>query len=1066
MNGIYPGIDAALYFEEGLPRYDIMVAPHADPNDVRIRFTGAEKIWINPSGDLAMTTSLGTLYQRKLFAYQNRKGTRRQVACSFTRHADGTVGFSLGSYDRNLPLVIDPLLYSSFIGGNGNDGARALATDGLDNICFTGYAGSSSPIAGQFPTTYGAYDITQHGGNDLFVAKMKASTGTLVFSTLMGGAQGDEGTDIEVGVRGAITVCGITSSEDFPTTPGAFSTRYNGGASDGFLLKLNSSGSMLVFSTFIGGARGDGISSMSLLSAEKLPFDIIRLCGHTASDDFPTTPGAYDRTFNGETDIFSAGIDETGTTLVSSTYIGGSGADIPSSVKLNGSASTAGSYIIANTLSPDMPTTGGAIDRSYNGGTDAAILRISVDDSRLEYGTYLGGSRDDHGRDIALSSLSGEIFVGGYTASENFPTSASAYSRSFNGGTYDAFAARIGVNTARLVYSTFLGGSGDDYGQVIATYDRWGSMCAKDVPCQRSLWVAGYTASGDFPFSSSVPAFDTTKDGGHDGFISLLSDRGDSLVYTTFVGGEERDVINDLATITVSSGDLPRQMLFLCGTTISFNFPTTPEAYNRQLSPAFSTQPVPAIGTYDAFVCKFLPASVVLLDESPESLRRLCAAGSYELRWKSFDLNVLRLDLLDEEGRNFYSNILTNFPGSVEGWKWLLPKNQPPGKFHLSVRDFDNPRPFFPIAADTGLVNFEITPGPKLVRGIANTLLCPGDRLEFSALALGEGLTYLWRRNGFTIFGATRSIFRIDSVTAADTGRYELVIFDACDNVALTEVVRVDLKEIASVAWQPEDARTCPGGSASFTVVADAEEPVYQWLKNGVPIPGATSATYTIDSADAQDNGYYSCRVANGVCPTSPVTTRTARLIVIDETITQQPQSRSVQVGSPVALVVSVTGINPTYQWRRNGVPIPGATISSYIINQARFSDSGVYDVVITGECTISSDTARLTVTERVASTGERPPHMAGRSLLVTPNPATGRTVVRLLAGGGADILHDPELALYDLLGRKVMDLSARFAGNGYLGAEFDARQLPPGIYYCRLAAGATSIGTTVVITR
>lgn len=323
------------------------------------------------------------------------------------------------------------LFYSTFLGGDGHDCGHAIAADEAGNAYVTGSTQSSN-----FPTTPGAFDRTYNGG-DAFVAKMDSSGSTLLYSTFLGGRDGESGYAIAVDTSGAAYVAGDTWSLDFPTSPGAFDRIYNG-QGDAFMAKLSPDGSILPYSTFLGGSRDDDGAAIAVGHSETA-----YVAGLTESPDFPTTPGAFDETFNGYyyCDVFVARVNSDGSDLLYSTFLGGSNVDGGHSIAVDESGAA---YLTGLTQSSDFPTTQGALDQSYNGGDyDAFVAEISPDGSTLFYSTFLGGDSSDDGLAITVDG-SGAAYVTGATNSSDFPTTAGAFDQSHNGD-YDAFVAKVAI---------------------------------------------------------------------------------------------------------------------------------------------------------------------------------------------------------------------------------------------------------------------------------------------------------------------------------------------------------------------------------------------------------------------------------------------------------------------------------------------------------------------------------------------------------------------------------------------------------------------------------------------
>src|SRR5215211_7415324 len=240
----------------------------------------------------------------------------------------------------------------------------------------------------------------------------------LVYSTFLGGTQGESADDLTLDAAGNAYLTGLTASTDFPTTPGAYDTTYSGGQTDAFVAKLNAAGSALVYSTYLGGAATD-------FGREVVPDSSgnAYITGRTESGDFPTTAGAYDTSFNGVQDAFVAKLSPAGSALVYSTYLGGTGDDGSTDMVLDG---TGAAYVTGEADSADFPTTAGAYDTSLNGVQDAFVTKLNAAGSALGYSTFLGGADDDGGSGIALDGT-GAAYATGSTRSPDFPTTAGAY---------------------------------------------------------------------------------------------------------------------------------------------------------------------------------------------------------------------------------------------------------------------------------------------------------------------------------------------------------------------------------------------------------------------------------------------------------------------------------------------------------------------------------------------------------------------------------------------------------------------------------------------------------------
>ena len=320
------------------------------------------------------------------------------------------------------------LLYSAFVGGIEEDEAFAVALDGSGNPVVTGYTSSWD-----FPVTSGAFDQGFNGAKDVFVLKLAASGGGLVYSTLVGGSGEDIGRWVKFD-RGDLVVAGYTWSSDFPSTSSAFDPTHNGGQ-DAWILKLAGDGSRLIYSSFLGGSGDERVRGL-VLDGNNNP----TVAGYTNSANFPTTSGAYDQGHNGANDVFISKVATDGRSLLYSTYVGGSSGDAGFGLALDSDGSP---VVTGWTESGNFPTTVGAFDRGHNGSSDIMILKLAADGGSLLYSTFVGGTKGEQAHAVALAGT-GNAVVAGRTDSSNFPSTNGAFDPNHNGDT-DAFVLRLGM---------------------------------------------------------------------------------------------------------------------------------------------------------------------------------------------------------------------------------------------------------------------------------------------------------------------------------------------------------------------------------------------------------------------------------------------------------------------------------------------------------------------------------------------------------------------------------------------------------------------------------------------
>ena len=557
--GVFPGIDVVYYGNQGRLEYDFIVSPGADPEAITLAFTGAS-VDIEKGGDLVLAMAGGSASMPRPHIYQEIDGTRRAVSGGYVKRADGGIGFAVGPYDTARPLVIDPvLLYSTYLGGSSNDVGSAIAVDPSGNAYITGWTTSSD-----FPTQQ-SEQAASGGGNDAFVAKIDPSGSALVYSTYFGGSADDYGAGIAVDASGQAYLAGRTNSSNFPTTPGAYQTTYGGGGGDAFVAKLSSSGSALIYSTYLG-RSGYDVGTAIAIDASGRAY----VTGHNYLGDFPTA-AAYQTATNGAYDAFISKLNPSGSALVYSTYLGGNGDDNGLGIAVD---PLGNAYVTGSTNASDFPMQNPR-QGTFGGYYDAFVTKINPGGSALVYSTYLGGSGIEFGRGIAVDPL-GNAYVAGQTGSSNFPTTPGAYQTTY-GGNEDAFVAKINSSGSVLVYSTYLGGSGVDAANAIA------------IDPSGNAYVTGNNYLGGFPTKDALQA-DYHADS-FEAFVAKIAPDG-ALVYSTYLGATGNDLGLGIAVDLLGNA-------YVVGYTQSTDFPTTPGAYQ-----------VTNGGIYDAFVAKISAPSV------------------------------------------------------------------------------------------------------------------------------------------------------------------------------------------------------------------------------------------------------------------------------------------------------------------------------------------------------------------------------------------------------------------------------------------------------------------------
>jgi Beta-propeller repeat len=561
----YPGIDLVYGGSLHTIKSEYIVAPNADPSQIRFRFGDSVTARVL-NGSLTVKTNGAVFRESAPECYQDGAHGKTRVQASYHVFDDGTVGFSLGSYDVMRTLIIDPeVTFSTFWGGSLHDALTGVAAgdDGSMYVC--GWSESADvPVLN-------ASQPAWRGSTDAFVMKLSASN-TIVYATYLGGSGQDQANAIEIDAAGNAYVAGWTASADFPRA-GAFQQGLSG-SRDAFVTKLSPAGG-IVFSTYLGGSGADAANAIRVDASGSA-----YVAGQTMSSDFPATNGFQQR-FGGVEDAFITKLSPAGNTLVYSTYLGGSGSDQAYGLAvLNGEA-----YVTGATNSIDFPIMN-ALQSRNQGGQDAFVTKIGISGSALAYSTYLGGSggspsAPETGRAIAVTA-SGEVVIVGMTNSPNFPLAA-PLKTALQGLGADAFVTKLGATGSNLTFSTYLGGAAEDAAQSVA------------IAPDQTIYITGETMSADFPV---VNATQSVKSGIRNAFILRIAADLRSIKWSSFLGGGGSD---SAAAIALDASGSP----VVAGVATSWDFPlrNAIQSYNASSYGGFVTRFADAVlwgGVYRA----------------------------------------------------------------------------------------------------------------------------------------------------------------------------------------------------------------------------------------------------------------------------------------------------------------------------------------------------------------------------------------------------------------------------------------------------------------------------------
>ncbi len=528
---VYPGIDLMYYGKDGRLEYDWIVRPGADPSKIRLKFAGVKKMRVDRNGDLVLETPGGEVREKKPVVYQERS---QEIAGRYVIRGQQEAGFEIGSYDARKTLVVDPVLvYSTYLGGSGNDDGHGIAVDSAGNAYITGHTDSTD-----FPTVNPIQSKNPLGSSPgggvgcVFISKVSANGSTLLYSTYLGGNGLDTGNAIAVDSSGDAFVTGSTTSSNFPTA-NAIQGKNLGALGTAFVTKLNPAGNALLFSTYLGGSQSDGGNGIAVDTAGNA-----YVTGFTNSDNFPLVNPLEPYVATGENNFppgFVTKMSADGSALLYSTYLGGyNGQDTGYGIAVD---STGSAYVAGTTTATDLPVVNALQSTDKNTSGTGFVVKINPSGSAFVYSTYLGGSVIDYVYAIAVDS-SGNAYVTGRTNSSDFPIVNALETT----GAPTAFVSKINATGSALAYSTYLGGGAVGYG--IA------------VNAAGEAWVTGTMSPGRFPTVN--PLANLGQDNAV--FASQFSADGTALLFSSplwlAAGSEQGGIKVDAAGNVYVTGDV------------------------------------------------------------------------------------------------------------------------------------------------------------------------------------------------------------------------------------------------------------------------------------------------------------------------------------------------------------------------------------------------------------------------------------------------------------------------------------------------------------------------------
>jgi gliding motility-associated-like protein len=601
LHEVYPGIDAMVYSAGKSLKYDWIVAPGANPNQIQIGIEGAKCSLVqrDKGTDLVIETLFQTIVEKQPFAYQVFNGTMQEVSCRYVLHAN-RLSFELGDYDESLPLVIDPeVSFSSFIGSPASNWGFTACDDSQGNLI----AGAVAFAPG-YPTTLGAFSVTYNealtNSFDIAISKFSADGTQLLYSTYLGGEYQETPNSVVVDSQDQIIIYGITGSPSFPVTPGAYQPNFIGGPAftgggffsaqqpngcDLYVTKFNSDGSLLA-STFIGGTHNDGQNNGDQLyynygdvfrgEVNVDANDNIYVAAVTRSADFPVSFGTFG---GGDYDGVLFKLSPSLNQILSGRFLGGSGRDACYVIEFNPS----GQLVVAGgTQSIDFPlVSAGAHDVSWNGETDGYVAILDPTNLVLLAGTFVGTNEYDQVY-FAQCDNSGDVYVYGQTAGD-MPLTPGVYGQPGSG----QFISKYSADFSGLLWNTTIGtGSGEidisPTAFLVSNCEQiyisgWGG----DVNNNNCFAQPGYCyaqESTTMGLPLSADAFQSSTDGS-DFYLCVLTPDAQDILYGSYLGGSISNEHVDGGTSRFDkNGSVYHAVCAGCQN--NDDFPTTPGAWS------------------------------------------------------------------------------------------------------------------------------------------------------------------------------------------------------------------------------------------------------------------------------------------------------------------------------------------------------------------------------------------------------------------------------------------------------------------------------------------------------
>ena len=872
LSNVYPGIDVLIHYDMGCPRYDFIILPGAEPKKIKMKISGANSLILN-NNELLINGLLGQYRHKQLFAYQDYNGIRHRINCNFSIE-NNIISFNTGKYNKQYSLIIDPIVFSDYIGGNNIDGINDVKALNGGYIVTAGYSSSSD-----FKTTSGVYDTLNKGGTDIIIKKYRVENEKreMIFATYIGGGLDDIANGLALDKDGNIYLTGQTKSTDLPIIK-SFGTIASG-KNDAFFIRLSADGSKLLNCSYLGGSSED-IGTDIAINPQN---GSVAICGYTNSRNFPIKGSADQGTIGGLYDAFITKLRPSHTSIEFSTYWGGTNNDKAWAIAQDNSSLFVGGETDGNfPIKPHRVWLGQTVDKPidalYNGGYDGFAIKMDAHGSGVEFSTYFGGKSDDRVTAVAFFN-DGTMLIGGETKKESstktFMTSDNAYQTRHNGN-LDCFVAHLGSIKIKqpfnqkyqeLIFSTFFGGSGNDSLRDIAFNEKF-----------NAIYITGNTNSRNFPTKGEN--VDTKIMGKFDAYAAKLLVQGNDLLWATLFGGSEFDVATSCDVDSMYN-------LIIAGITESNDI--IPDIKNFQGEYAG--------GASDGFLTKYVIGSLKIKYPIPAEM--VCAGSHLDIQ---YDIKGLTKDepfTIDYSlAKDSAWHNITNEAKNGQ-YRWDIPIfNKPYDSVRIRMTHKNglcDTSGYFKILTPAHISGQTYYPESREV--------CEGDTILIYTQIEGSELTYQWYLNSEKIPGQTSQDLFVPNATLENNGKYKLMVTSLCKPNATSTEIEFKVNPATHITKQPANIEAKKGDDIRFTVKSNGLNLNYEWQRNGQKILGANNDNYSIKSVQKGNEGEYRC-IVTGDCGVD--TSKVAILKVNDQSAVNDERLIS-------GLNLSILSINSNY---------------------------------------------------------------------------------------------------------------------------------------------------------